>query len=438
MMPNLPVRGVRPPSETDGPARTQTLVLLSVALGLRLVVVASVACKYPADWLFTRGLEMGWLARSLLAGEGLASPFGPSTGPTAFIAPGYPVFVAAVFRIFGSFTISSAIVIMLLHTVAALITVWLVTRTARALGGRGAAWVAGLIWATALPLLWVPTIFWDTSFAIAIVMGMLASVLRLAGEIRHYHWPLLGVCTGLAALVNPALLPVLACMLLWLAWQQRRKSALMPLVGAVCFAAVFAIWPIRNARVFHAFIPARTTVGYEMWMGNRPGATGFLEENLFPSFNSRELDDYRQRGEVDYTQNKAELARRYIKDHPWTFARLTGVRIWRFWSGTGSKGGSPLFAVYAMTTTLFGFAGLALLARRRAYALLLIFGLPLLVFPIPYYITHAEFRYRLVIDPILTVLTGFPIAAFRRRMAAAGDVGSASNLLSKSETPVHA
>jgi hypothetical protein len=33
-----------------------------------------------------------------------------------------------------------------------------------------------------------------------------------------------------------------------------------------------------------------------------------------------------------------------------------------------------------------------------------LFLLPLLLFPLPYYITHAEFRYRLVVDPLLTIL----------------------------------
>ena len=37
----------------------------------------------------------------------------------------------------------------------------------------------------------------------------------------------------------------------------------------------------------------------------------------------------------------------------------------------------------------------------------IVFILPLMVFPLPYYITHAEFRYRLVIDPLLTILAAY-------------------------------
>jgi hypothetical protein len=38
-----------------------------------------------------------------------------------------------------------------------------------------------------------------------------------------------------------------------------------------------------------------------------------------------------------------------------------------------------------------------------------LFLLPLLVFPLPYYITHAEFRFRLVLDPLLTILGAYAI-----------------------------
>ena len=82
--------------------RNQYLAILGLALLLRLLVFWVVLAKYPAGWLYQRGIEMGLLAQSLLAGKGLSSPFGRDTGPTAFIAPIYPILVAGVFRLFGT------------------------------------------------------------------------------------------------------------------------------------------------------------------------------------------------------------------------------------------------------------------------------------------------------------------------------------------------
>lgn len=400
------------PPRSEGQLRlTHTAAVLGIGLALRLLVIATVLKHYPPQWLFTRGIEMGLLAKSLLAGQGLSSPFGGSTGPTAFIAPVYPMLVAAVFKIFGAFTTTSAVMVMLAQTALNLATIWLMMHVARRLFNQASATAAGLIWACSLPLIWMPTIFWETSLSCCLLMGLLALALRYRerDKLTPPNWAGLGAYCGFAALVNPALLPALAAISLWL-WFQRRKTACWrPMLAALTFAVVFAPWPIRNARVFHAFIPLRTTVGFELWMGNHAGADGFLDETLFPMYNKAELADYVARGEVAYSAHKAEQAKEYVAAHPGIFARMTAVRAKRFWTGTGSRGGSAIFAMHASFTTVFGFAGLWLLARSRRYALAILFALPLAVFPLPYLITHAEFRYRLVLDPLLTVFSGYAI-----------------------------
>jgi hypothetical protein len=403
---------MRPPN----PTRRQTVVVLGLALMLRLLVLWTVITRYPKGWLFTRGMEMGLLAQSLVAGHGLASPFGPATGPTAFIAPGYPLLIAAVFRVFGTYSTASAVFILSVQILLNLVTIWLMMHLARRLFGHTAAWISGLIWAVSLPILWIPTIFWDTSIAICLFTGFLALMLHLRHRTASATWAGLGALCALIGLINPAMLPALFTMLAWLAFHERRSRPLGLVLAGLTFCLVFSPWPIRNARVFHAFIPLRTTVGFELWMGNRPGADGFLDESLFPSFNPAELQAYKSQGELSYTAHKSDLARQYIASHPATFARLTAIRIARYWMGSGAKGGSPLFILHSGVTTLFGFLGLGLLYRRRQYAVAILFSLPLLLFPLPYYITHAEFRYRLALDPLLVILAAGALASLSRRM----------------------
>ena len=397
------------PEELGARARLrQTLVVLGTALLLRGLVVGTVLSRYPQGWLFTRGVEMGLLARSINQGLGLSSPFGPSTGPTAFLAPGYPLLVAGVFRLFGSYSTASAAVIMTAQVGVNLLTVWLILQVARQLAGSRAAWIAGLLWACSLPLIWMPTILWDTSLSACVVLGFVAVGLRLRGRFDGAVASCCGAAVALVGLMNPALIPATGAIVLWMAMQRRgpmRRTAARLLLCGFTFALVFSPWPIRNARVFHAFIPLRTTVGFELWMGNRDGASGYLDESVFPMYNQSELAEYKAEGEVAYTDRKSELAKAYILAHPGTFLEMTARRVGRFWTGSGSQHASPLFSVYGSFTTLLGLIGLGLLVRRRSRVALL-FALPLLLFPLPYYITHAEFRYRLVIDPLLTVLSG--------------------------------
>ena len=386
-----------------------TWVVLTVALLARLAALRSAIQDHPHDWLFSRGIEMGLLANSLLHGLGYSSPFGGSTGPTAFIAPGYPTLIAAIFLVFGTYSFPSAIAIMVLQTFVSLLTIWLMMWIAREMLNDATAKLAGGFWAVSLAVIFIPTIFWETSLSECALIGMIALALRIQRAPSTRGWVGMGAGCAVVALINPALLPSLLTIMGWLAWQTRKTSRTAPLIGLLTLVLVFLPWPIRNAVRFHAFIPLRSTVGFELWMGNRPGATGYLDESLFPMYNKQELASYVSMGEVAYTQEKSEEAKAYIFANPGTFVRMSLRRCWRFWTGTGNSSGSVFYVLHAVLTSGFGLAGLWILFRRRMYSFATLAALPLLVFPLPYYITHAEFRYRLVIDPLLTILAAYAV-----------------------------
>jgi 4-amino-4-deoxy-L-arabinose transferase-like glycosyltransferase len=391
-------------------ARWHALGIVSLAFLARSLILWFAIARFPHDWLYSRGIELGTLAQSLLAGRGLSSPFGGLTGPTALLSPGYPAIIAVFFRIFGSFTFAAAIAVMTMQLFFGVITVMVMMLIARRCFGVRAANVAGTFWALSLPVIWMPTIFWETCLSTLFLVGMIALALRSERSPSSRLWALMGAYCGLAVLVNPALLLALLAILGWAAWQTRTAFRYSPILGLLVLFLIFAPWPIRNARMLHAFIPLRSTVGFELWIGNRVGATGFFDESQFPIFNKREYDDYVSIGEVAYMRDKEDLAKTYIRAHPLEFMKLSTMRFARFWSGTGTKDGSVIFAIHALLTTSLGFIGIWRLVRKRRLDLAVLFILPLLLFPLPYYITHAEFRYRLVLDPLLTILAAYAVS----------------------------
>jgi hypothetical protein len=387
--------------------------ILTLALGVRLLILWFAVARFPHNWLYSRGIELGTLAQSLVSGQGLSSPFGGSTGPTALLAPGYPAVIALFFRVFGSFTFTAAVAVMAMQLLFNLMTVLLMMQIARGRFGMRTANLAGTFWAVSLPLIWMPTIFWETCLSTLLLVGMIALALRCEQRPGGLLWVALGAYSGVAALVNPALLPALLAMLGWAAWQTRKTSGYSPVLSLLVLLLIYAPWPIRNARALGAFIPLRSTVGFELWMGNRPGATGFLDESQFPLFNRREYDQYVSKGEVRYMGDKSALARTYILAHPGEFLRLSTVRFLRFWSGTGTQDGSAFFTIHAVLTTSLGVAGTWRLLKEHRVSLAVLFLLPLMLFPLPYYMTHAEFRYRLVVDPLLTILAAYAVTGSR-------------------------
>jgi 4-amino-4-deoxy-L-arabinose transferase-like glycosyltransferase len=394
-------------SARGGDFEGSTAGVLGLALALR-AFAAWFSLHRPGGWFERQGLEMSFMARSLVEGRGLSSPFGVETGPTAMFGPVYPLLVSIFFRFFGSYSKASAVGVVALQVVVDLLAIAVTMYLARMLFNHRVALVAGLLWALSPPLWFMPTIFWDTTltvFLMAALMSVAFRVVRLPGL---KGWLFFGALCGVTGLSNPALVPTAVCLMAVmtvLCVRERGRVTFGRAAGAaLVFAAVFSVWPIRNARVFHAFVPLRTAPGLDLWMGNHPGASGFVETAGFPIYNHAELIEYERLGEVAYTESKGRKAAAYIAAHPGIFVGLTARRFLRFWLGSGSRDGSALFVADAVFTTSFGLLGLWMLIRRKQWRMVSLFAVPLLVFPLPYYVTHAEFRFRMVLVPVLVLL----------------------------------
>jgi hypothetical protein len=391
-------------------------MILALALVVRLGIVWIILYRYPRAWVFSKTQDLAFLAQSLSTGRGLSSPFGGSTGPTAFLAPGYPAMVGLIFRLFGSYSLRSALALMALQTLFAVLTVVVMMHVACELFGSPTANLAGGFWAVSPALIWLPVFPWETGLSTLLLMGMIALALRCVRKPSKGLWAILGAYCGLAMLVNPSLMLALFGVMGWTAYRTRSVWRYERLMCVLVPAVLFAPWPIRNALVLHAFIPLRSNFGYEVWQGNHPGGSGVFDSALYPLHNKREYSDYAAKGEVAYMGNKSAIARDYIRANPARFMRLSVKRVGLFWMGA-SEVNFRLLEWHAAATSLLGLLGLAaLFKQKRATAML--FLIPLLVFPLPYYITHPEFRFRIVIDPLLTILGAYAIIRLNAYWAA--------------------
>jgi hypothetical protein len=261
--------------------------------------------------------------------------------------------------------------------------------------------VAGLICAVAYPFLLAPLRIWDTCLSAVLLLGMLAFASTCALQINEKAWIIVGAACGLAGLVNPSLLPTLFLIWAWSVWQSKK----IPWPGLLAFMLVFAAWPMRNLVVMHVSVPLRSNFGYELWMGNHPGGDGDFVESMNPMTNPNERERFVSEGEIAFMREKDAYAKTYIRSHPAEFAKLTLHRAGRFWTGT-ANGGPALTA----PLVILALPGLAFMRKRKR--ILLLFAVPLCIFPLPYYITHPDVRFQYVIDPVLAILAAVGLDAF--------------------------
>ena len=258
-----------------------------VALFLRVGAAFIMMRGRSGAWFFGQASELGCLAQSIVSGHGLASPFGGFTGPSAFLAPGYPLLVALAFRLCGAYSTQAATLLIGLQILFGVGTVVTLMFVARKLFGCRIANIAGIICAIHPLLICLPAMFWETSLSMLSMIAALALAVFCVDRRSKKHWFWMGVVCAVATLVNPALSLTFGGILAWTAWVSRGKSQHLPLLTAAVWLLLFAAWPIRNAITMERFIPLRSNLGYELWQGNRPGSDGTFDSSLHPNTKPR-------------------------------------------------------------------------------------------------------------------------------------------------------
>ena len=393
-------------------------LILSVALGLRLGYAWEYQRPRPRQALSTIPflLEPGNIAYSLAAGKGFSSPFRAETGPTAWTTPIYPLLIAGIFRVFGIYTFPSYVAAVLLNIFFSTLACVPIFFAGTRIGGTGVAALAAWLWAVFPNAITFTVSIWDVSLSALLVATILWATLALSTSRGWQIWLAYGFLWGFAAMTNPTLLLLLPFLLSWLVYLTRQlaRPALAIVVAILCCVP----WTIRNYAVFHAFIPLRSVMGLQLWMGNNEETQGRWAGALHPIDNSTERERYVQLGEIEYMEEKKREALRFMLADPWRECGLIANRFVVFWSG-GSQHpiddfwksrsvqfrGLLLFNVLAAIGAL---AGIVAPVRERSQ-----YAFPAAIFPMIYplaaYLTLASARYRLPIDPVVLLLTAVAI-----------------------------
>jgi hypothetical protein len=178
----------------------------------------------------------------------------------------------------------------------------------------------------------------------------------------------------------------------------------------VCLVCV-SIWVGRDVRTFGKFIPLRSNFALEFQVGNSDDTSRPDSDHLLPPDNPAEMEKFRRMGEVVYMAEKQRQVKDFLRQHPGRFVGLTFRRILFLWTGIwgahpgwspGDELGVPNILAYSLLSFL-AFLGLYRSIQNRVpFAVPL--AMALLCFPLLYYVTHPDVRYRHPIDPEMVLL----------------------------------
>jgi hypothetical protein len=392
----------------------------------------------------------------------LGNPYALPTGPSAHVCPGYAIVLAAIFYLFGSSLKGEAVkiaVTILISSVQYALLPWL-GRLLR-LPSR-ISLTAGLVGAL-VPL--NPYIEIQGDFENHLTALLLLLLIAWTECAAGRSWSLaeaaaIGIFYGICALTSSPLIPLCALSLAFIALQQFRAPDGRPLAALLALSiAVLCLlpWVIRNYMELGSPIATRSNLGLELYLSNNDLASPLMAENgrlymcCHPLQNENEARKVQQLGEVEYNARLLHQAWQWIRTHPARFARLVALRFWFTWMPEAPE---QVREFLFRTLTPLSLLGLIFLwrllrnprktgAARRAprrelrgsfpdsrrpsapFALqrksALLLAVPVIVYPLPFYLTQVHFRYRYPLDFIILLTACVAVfellKGFRRRIA---------------------
>jgi len=199
-----------------------------------------------------------------------------------------------------------------------------------------------------------------------------------------------------------------------------RIRMIIPSLIFIGFAALIVLpWSLRNSIVFGEVSISRGALGYHVWAGNNPHATGYSDQidpannpiaGKFPekdgSFTGILSDPHQAAYLESHTSAYLGLAMSWIKDNPRDFVLLTLKRVKYFWyqipRANISKGellNTWILVVMEVLAMVGVFWSRDNIERTSLLMLFLLF------FPVLFYLTHVVYyRHRFHVEPFLLII----------------------------------
>jgi hypothetical protein len=118
-------------------------------------------------------------------------------------------------------------------------------------------------------------------------------------------------------------------------------------------------------------------------------------------------------GELNYVKSKTALAKQFVIDYPGEFLELTAKRIVWFWDGSAVRYTNGIPALWMPllygTFSILLVPSLLLACFKRLHGWPVFLG-AILLYPLPYYLTYGQMRYRHALEPLMLLLIVYAIS----------------------------
>ncbi|HEY3341058.1 MAG TPA: glycosyltransferase family 39 protein, partial [Anaerolineae bacterium] len=313
------------------------------------------------------------LALQVISGHGFTMPtdWWPLTRagqPTAHWSYLYTLYLAAVYSLFGASPLIARVLQVMIVGVAWPLLVW---RLARRLAGNGVGLIAAAWTALYGYFIYYSAALMTESFYITAILWAFDLVMNADPKHPYRRWALIGLASGVAALLRQSFLVFLPFMLLW-AWAEEVERARLekggsvnilqgytpvqrirafiadafqvirlPILATLVVILMILPWTIRNNIAFGRFVLLNTNAGYAFFFANHPiYGTEFV--SILPAditYQSLVPPELRSLDEAALDSALLKLGMSYVTQDPVRYALLSLSRVksfFMFWPSSDS------------------------------------------------------------------------------------------------------
>ncbi len=344
--------------------------------------------------------------------------------PTVFIMPIYPLFLAAVFKIFGyGFTGMQAV--RIIQAVLSCITIFLVFLICRKLFNTKAALAASFLVSFYLPNITTTGYMLTETLFITLLYVLIYFSFRFSTRPTVWKFVILGIIWAVTTLCRPtiALYPVLLFLYLLLYVKlDILKTIKMGAAMGVTFVLIMSPWWIRNYMEYETFIPLTASSGNPMLQGTYVNYIQSPDKVVYytPGKNAFETN------KIEISVAKKRIKSEFKKD-------FWGYLKWYTYDKTIFFWGTVFYwkeffrinwshVIHYHSIILLGFLGMIILILNKKFLKYILPISVIIYFNVIHCIYMAFDRYALPVLPLLAMFSGYLLSGLYGILFNSGDL----------------
>lgn len=396
-----------------------------------LDVVEAKICQSELPYLNHFGYEVSSIAHAWVhGGKIFESPFGGSTGPTAWIAPGMVLPYAFSFALWGCFTPTSIFFINGIALAISALLVIIVYRLGFLIADSPSVGMLAAFLFAILPYeAWIFHVHSQRDFNFIVLwFALLLHAVLCTIKDPNRSGIRFGVVSCFAAIFHPGfLLCAGAGLVLALPTRSALQKFRLGFTLAVIHILLLGPYVAWQSGRLGGFVPLRSNAEFELFLGNSEASrgvlTGDLLDKLHPNGNPDEYSRYRKLGEYRFVREAGNRFRQSFDTQ--AFLKNTVRRCHQFFVGYTAKPWD-VSALTVITKRVFwitfglSLVGLVVVRRCRPKRLEVAALVFTLAYAFPYLITGIMERYRIPISPVVAVSLAILVSEVWRILEAQG------------------